>query len=122
MPTFTVQNQNFNAQVRQFGPFNVPKKATAAGAIAVQITSSDWSANPGRRLHILLEQSDDGVDFRTWSEDFFETGQFSAKNPTALPSYSIRVDDGTGNSPPKTARVFVDAPDGVVNAGAVITF
>lgn len=122
MATFTVTNRNFNANAQVFGPVSIGQKSALTDAIKIQLTSNDWSANPGRHLRVTIEQSfDGGANWRDWSDDTFTTGTF-ARDGVTLPSIILRTDDGTGQSPARQSRVTVSAPDGVVNAGAVITF
>jgi hypothetical protein len=122
MATTTVPNRNFNATPQTFGPMNLPQKALDEDGINIQLTSNNWNANPGRHLRVFVEDSlDSGTTWRTWNDTTFTTGLFSAKSG-ALPSMMLRTDDGSGVSLPRQARVTVSAPNGTVNAGAVITF
>ena len=123
MPTLTVANRNFNASPQVFGPVSVPQKAASADFIFLQLTSNNWAANPGRRLVVLGEQSlDGGATWKTWFNPPWVTGVFSAHDPTALPSILLKTNDGGDVALARQVRVTISAPDGVVNAGAVITY
>lgn len=122
MPTLTVPNKTFNASPDVLGPVNIPQKALDEDGIVVQLTSNNWSANPGRPLRVTIEQSfDNGATWRAWSDDTFTTGAF-ARDGVTLPSILLSSRDANGTFAPRQARVTIAAPSGNVNAGAVITY
>jgi hypothetical protein len=121
VPTTTVTNRNFTSTPQVFGPVTIPQKAMDEDGIKIQLTSNDWSANPGRTLSVNIEQSfDSGASWRDWASNVFTTDTFGRDG--ALPSITLKTDDGHGVFTARHARVTVSAPTGTVNAGAFITF
>lgn len=121
MATINVGNRNFTATPQVFGPASIPQKAMDEDGIVIQLTSADWTANPGRPLRLTIEHSfDDGASWRLWSDDTFTTNSFARDG--SLPKLSLRTGDANGIFQPRQARVTISAPGGTVNAGAVITF
>lgn len=114
MATLNVPNRNFNATPQTFGPVTL-----VTSGVTIQLTSTNWTG--GLPLRVFFEKSlDNGSTWQDWSDDTFLTGAVSRSG--ALPSITLLPRDSAGAPVALQARVTVSAPNGTVNAGAVITF